>query len=117
MLELYKRIRQERENKGLSQEQLAKMVGYRSKTTIAKIESGWEDETETQKAPAINDANIDYEEAKKAILNRNRKKGGIELIGFGAGGLPVEDTITAEEFEEIRHYLAIKRANEKKYNK
>lgn len=40
MLELYKRIKQERERIGLSQQELADKVGYTSKTSIAKIEAG-----------------------------------------------------------------------------
>ena len=37
---LYSRIRQRREEIGLSQEALAKILGYKSRSTIAKIESG-----------------------------------------------------------------------------
>lgn len=40
MIELYKNIKNLREEKGLSQEELAKMTGYTSRSSIAKIEKG-----------------------------------------------------------------------------
>ena len=40
MLELYKNIKNRRKELGLSQEELAKMVGYTDRSSIAKIESG-----------------------------------------------------------------------------
>lgn len=40
MLELYKKIREERERQHLSQEELARKVGYTNKSSIAKIEAG-----------------------------------------------------------------------------
>lgn len=43
MLELYKNIKNRREEIGLSQQELADMLGYKSRSTIAKIESGEND--------------------------------------------------------------------------
>lgn len=40
MLDLYRNIRMRREELGMSQEQLAKKVGYTSRSTIARIERG-----------------------------------------------------------------------------
>lgn len=40
MLDLYKNIKMRREELGMSQEQLAKKVGYTSRSTIARIERG-----------------------------------------------------------------------------
>ena len=40
MLEIYKRIRARREELGISQEELAKRMGYRSRSSINKIENG-----------------------------------------------------------------------------
>lgn len=40
MIDLYKNIKQLRENKGLSQDELAKKTGYTSRSSIAKIEKG-----------------------------------------------------------------------------
>ncbi len=43
MTELYKQIKRKREDLNLSQEELATLVGYKSRSTIAKIESGTND--------------------------------------------------------------------------
>lgn len=43
MLELYKNIKKKREELGLSQQELADLLGYKSRSTIAKIESGEND--------------------------------------------------------------------------
>ncbi len=40
MLELYKRIKLKRKEKNLSQEELAKLTGYKDRTSISKIEKG-----------------------------------------------------------------------------
>ena len=40
MLELYQNIRNRRKELGMSQEELAKKVGYTSRSTIARIEKG-----------------------------------------------------------------------------
>ena len=40
MLDLYKNIRIKRKELGMSQEELAKKVGYTSRSTIARIEKG-----------------------------------------------------------------------------
>ena len=49
MLEIYKRIRARREELGISQEELAKRMGYRSRSSINKIENG-EDKEKIKKA-------------------------------------------------------------------
>ena len=43
MAEIGKRIRLRREELGITQEELAYRLGYKSKTTIAKIENGTND--------------------------------------------------------------------------
>lgn len=43
MLEIYKRIRTRREELGISQEELAKRMGYKSRSSINKIEKGEND--------------------------------------------------------------------------
>lgn len=40
MLDLYLNIKNYREKSGMSQEELAKLVGYKNRTSIAKIEAG-----------------------------------------------------------------------------
>lgn len=48
MLELYKRIRQLRQAKGMSQQELAERTGYTDRSSIAKIEKGDVDLTESK---------------------------------------------------------------------
>ena len=43
MLKLYENIRNRREELGMSQQDLADLLGYKSRSTIAKIESGEND--------------------------------------------------------------------------
>lgn len=45
---LFERIKQEREKLGMSQEALAKKLGYKSRSTIAKIEAGENDITQSK---------------------------------------------------------------------
>lgn len=40
MLELYRNIKKLREEKGMSQDELARLTGYTSRSSIAKIEKG-----------------------------------------------------------------------------
>lgn len=48
MLELFKRIRSRREGLGISQDELAKRVGYKSRSSINKIEMGKNDITQSK---------------------------------------------------------------------
>ena len=48
MLDLYKNIKIKREQLGISQEKLAKLTGYTSRSSIAKIEKGQVDLSQTK---------------------------------------------------------------------
>jgi len=48
MLELFRRIRSRREELGISQDELAKRVGYKSRSSINKIEKGKNDITQSK---------------------------------------------------------------------
>ena len=43
MLELYRNIKRIREEKGMSQDELARLVGFKSRSSINKIEMGVKD--------------------------------------------------------------------------
>lgn len=47
-MRLYERIKSRREELGLSQEELAHRVGYKDRSSIAKIESGVNDITQSK---------------------------------------------------------------------
>ena len=48
MTDIGKRIRIKREELGITQEELAKLLGYKNKSTIAKIENGTNDITQSK---------------------------------------------------------------------
>ena len=48
MMDLYKNIRELREQKKMSQEELARLTGYTSRSSIAKIEKGEVDLTQSK---------------------------------------------------------------------
>lgn len=48
MLELFRRIRSRREELGISQDELARRVGYKSRSSINKIEKGKNDITQSK---------------------------------------------------------------------
>ena len=48
MLELYKNIKRIREEKGMSHEELARLVGFKSRSSINKIEMGVNDITQSK---------------------------------------------------------------------
>lgn len=47
-MELYERIKKRREELGMSQDELAQKLGYKSRSTIAKIEKGENDITQSK---------------------------------------------------------------------
>ena len=47
-MDLYKRIKQRREELGMSQDELSRLLGYKSRSTIAKIEKGENDITQSK---------------------------------------------------------------------
>lgn len=106
-LELYKRIRQRREQLGLSQEELAQKMGYKSRSSINKIETGENDIPQSkivafaralntspsylmgweEEAPPLNlseDASIKYEKL-------------VEMLGL----------FTDEEWNKLMEYAAL----------
>ena len=97
-MEIHKNIKKYREKSGLSQEQLAVMVGYKDRSSIAKIEAGQVDLSQSKIASfakALNvsptvlmgweDEGIDY--SHPDILSIKTKK--IPLIGGVACGEPI----------------------------
>ncbi|MCI8283964.1 MAG: helix-turn-helix domain-containing protein [Firmicutes bacterium] len=95
MIELYKNIRKLREEKGLSQDELAKLTGYTSRSSITKIEKGevdltrskiiafaqalgttpgnlmgWDNDTPTNWKPTLNEKeHLDIAKEVESILN------------------------------------------------
>lgn len=73
MKQLYKNIRKFREDLGLSQEELAEKVGYKSRTSIAKIEAGKVDLSNSKiedfaKAFGISSVDLNYTDSSLASI-------------------------------------------------
>lgn len=58
MLELYRNIKRIREEKGMSQDELAKLVGFKSRSSINKIEMGVNDITQSKLVAIANALNV-----------------------------------------------------------
>ncbi len=77
MLDLYKNIKRLREEKGLSQDALAKLTGYTDRSSITKIEKG----------------QIDLQQSKIELFAKALGTTSRELVGWS------EETVIPEEFE------------------
>lgn len=77
MLDLYKNIKRLREEKGLSQDTLAKLTGYTDRSSITKIEKG----------------QVDLQQSKIELFAKALGTTSKELVGWN------EETVIPEEFE------------------
>lgn len=112
MAEIGKRIKQKREELKITQEELAAKLGYKSKTTIAKIENGTNDIVQSKVvefARALNTTVaflMGWDNNIAPITNgtKHKKPGvSINVLGRVAAGVPIEaieDIIDTEEISE-----------------
>lgn len=112
ILNIGQRIRQKRESLGLSQEELAQKLGYKSRSTINKIESGINDITQSkvvkfaqalQTTPA---ALMGWEDEKETGIPSYEnimpiKTHKIPLLGEIACGVPIYANEDRESYVEI----------------
>ena len=93
------RIRLRREELRISQEELATRLGYKSRSTIAKIESGENDLTQSKIvafAEALNTSAgglLDYDDSDPTLppgAHRPQFKK-VPMLGYAAAGQPLED--------------------------
>ena len=104
MAEIGKRIREKREAIGMTQEELAAKLGYKNKSSIAKIETGANDIVQSK---VIEFANVLHTTVSYLMgwdLTPSSKKGvAINVLGRVAAGIPIEaieDVIDTEEISE-----------------
>ena len=97
MLQLYKNIKMLREEKGLSQDELAKLCGYTSRSSIAKIEKG---EVDLQNSKILLFANALGTKPGKlmGLTDFDTKKPTTIAAHFDG------DDFTEDELEDIRAY-------------
>ena len=109
---LYERIKSRREELGLSQEELAHRIGYKDRSSIAKIESGVNDITQS-KIKAIADALdttpsylMGWEESPSGSDEKTAdpKAGGGESL---EDILPGHDSLSDLNKNRVRDYVAV----------
>lgn len=111
ILSLYKNIKAKRQELGLSQEELAKKVGYRDRTSIAKIETGKVDLSQSKIIEFANilgvtpsylmgwDETTDKPKTKVKAVK-------IPVLGRVAAGVPIEMIEDVLDYEEISEDMA-----------
>ncbi len=108
MLELYKNIKRLREEKGLSQDALAKLTGYTDRSSITKIEKGQVDLQQSKIelfAKALGTTSRDLVGDMDSSLPV--KKGiAINVLGRVAAGIPIEAIENIIDTEEISEEMA-----------
>lgn len=108
MLDLYKNIKQLREEKGLSQDALAKLTGYTDRSSIAKIEKGQVDLQQSKIELFAKALGTTAKELVGWDNNTSSSKRGvtINVLGRVAAGIPIEATTDIIGQEEITEDLA-----------
>ena len=102
MLDVYKNIKRIRELKGISQDELARAVGFKSRSSINKIEQGVNDITQSKLVAIANALSVSPGE----LLGREAKesKGYIKripVLGAVRAGIPIDAIEEIEDWEEI----------------
>lgn len=103
MLKLYQNIKKLREEKGLSQDALAKLTGYTDRSSIAKIEKGLVD---LQQSKIELFANALGTTSRELVgwddePPRNNKGVVVNVLGRVAAGIPIEAIENVVDTEEI----------------
>lgn len=103
------RIRQRREELHMSQDELARLLGYKSRSTIAKIEIGMNDVTQSK----IMAFAVALHTTPQWLMNFEtdspvpRAKGvRIPILGRVAAGIPIDAIEDIEDYEEIPQSMA-----------
>lgn len=109
MLELYKNIKHLREEKGLSQDALAKLTGYTDRSSITKIEKGQVDLQQSKIelfAKALGTTSRDLVGWDTESSSPEKKGITINVLGRVAAGIPIEAIENIIDTEEITEELA-----------
>lgn len=105
MLKLYSNIKRLREEKGLSQDALAKLTGYTDRSSITKIEKGLVDLQQSKIELFAKALGTSARELVGWDDNENVNQKGVQIKVYGrvAAGIPIEmieDIIDTEEIPE-----------------
>ena len=100
-------IKQARMKAQISQDELAKRLGYKSRSTIAKIESGENDLTQKKIAAFAKALNVSIDFLMDGNGNENNSQGvRIPVLGRIVAGVPLEAIEEIEDYEEIPRKMA-----------
>ena len=108
MIKLYQNIKNLREERGLSQDALAKLTGYTDRSSIAKIEKGQVDLQQSKIelfAKALGTTSYDLMGWDDPVPSR-RKGVVINVLGRVAAGIPIEALENIIDTEEITEEMA-----------
>ena len=103
-------IKRARELKGLTQDELAKKMGYKSRSTIARIENGDNDvsQSKLKKFAEILDVSIDFllDDGNEKMQVSHSRGIRIPILGRVVAGIPLEAITDIEGYEEITPKMA-----------
>ncbi|RKJ18383.1 helix-turn-helix domain-containing protein [bacterium D16-50] len=109
MADIGKRIKEKRESLGMTQEELASKLGYKNKSSIAKIETGTNDIVQSKVVEFANilETTVAYLMGWENPPQDRRRKGVvINVLGRVAAGIPIEAIENIIDTEEITEELA-----------
>lgn len=108
MAEIGKRIREKRESIGMTQEELAEKLGYKNKSSIAKIETGTNDIVQSKVIEFANvlGTTVAYLMGWEENSFSNKKGIKINVLGRVAAGIPIEAVEDIIDTEEITQEMA-----------
>lgn len=108
MLKLYSNIKRLREEKGLSQDALAKLTGYTDRSSITKIEKGLVDLQQSKIELFAKALGTSAKELVGWDDDDNVKRKGVQIKIYGrvAAGIPLEMIEDVIDIEEISEYMA-----------
>lgn len=100
-------IKQARIKAQISQDELAKRLGYKSRSTIAKIESGENDLTQKKVAAFAKALNVSIDFLMDGNRNENNSQGTrIPVLGTIVAGIPITAVENIIDYEEISQEMA-----------
>ena len=108
MADIGKRIKEKREYIGMTQEELATKLGYKNKSTIAKIETGANDIVQSKVIEFANALNttVSYLMGWDTKVSSPSHGVVINILGRVAAGIPLEAIEEIVDTEEITDNLA-----------
>ncbi len=109
MAEIGKRIKEKRESLGITQEELAQKLGYKNKSTIAKIETGTNDiiQSKVVEFATALQTSVSYLMGwdEPSISSPQKRTVTINVLDRIAAGIPIEAAENVIDTEEISEEL------------